>query len=127
MKKYSSNQGFIALMFVLGISVTLLTWIGLNSTYVFDYIRARKEFTETRLTLMDMLSCADAFIDRYVRIHSTLWPQNYIFNRKLFLGDTHICHISNIQPPIRFRVDKISVSLFINHRYIADYSIRFEK
>ena len=89
------QKGFAALFFVLGISMTLLTWIGLSSSRLFEYIYMKKEFENTQNSLSDLISCADTVIDREIRSHFLHRPENFEIYRNLFLGDKKICEISD--------------------------------
>ena len=69
MKRYIHNtqQGFIALFFTLSMSATLLAYVAMSSTSVFDYMRTRDEFIDVRSARQHSLECADMFIDMIVR------------------------------------------------------------
>lgn len=64
---YNRKKGFIALFFTLSISSILMSYVILSSTAIFDFIRMREEFLETRSAKMHMLQCADEYIDAMVR------------------------------------------------------------
>lgn len=64
---YNRKKGFIALFFTLSISSILMSYVIVSSTAIFDFIRMREEFLETRLAKMHILQCADEYIDAMVR------------------------------------------------------------
>ena len=97
--KTKRQRGFIALFFILGISLTFLTWISLSSGRVFEYLDIKSSFVKNRAELHNALLCADAFVNIAVQSKNNLsFPgQEYRFTRMLYVDDGYGCHIQNIQ------------------------------
>ena len=106
------QKGFIALFFVLGISMTLLTWLSLSSSRLFEYIHMKQEFKHVHQSVTDLISCADRVIDMEIRSHFLPRPANFGIYRNLFLGDTKLCQVS-----------ERNVSLLDTHNLILSFTI----
>lgn len=90
---YASQRGFIALIFVLGISMTLMTWIGLSSAQFFTYIHTKKDFLLVRDEVRDLIACADAVVDREVRLYLYSTVIEYQMYRNLYFQDPIRCFV----------------------------------
>lgn len=89
------HQGFISLIFVLGICMTLTTWVGISSSQVFAYIQARKVFQQYRDGLRSVLACADVVLDREIRTHLQNVDNAYDIDRALYIDDMVQCRVSD--------------------------------
>lgn len=96
--KKTHNQGFIALFIASAISITLMTLVILSTSDVFDYVDAKKQFDALYTDIQSDIWCADEFIDilQYAPWDFIDMP-TYDFTRMLYLEDTTVCHVSNIQ------------------------------
>jgi hypothetical protein len=97
--KNKRQRGFIALFFILGISLTFLSWISLSSSRVFEYLDIKSSFVKNRAELQNALLCADAFVNIIIQSKNNLsfLGQEYRFTRTLYVDDGYGCHIQNIQ------------------------------
>lgn len=89
------QKGFISLIFVLGICMTLTTWVGISSSQVFAYIQARKVFQLHREGIRDILACADVVLDGEIRTHLYNKDITYEIARALYVDDMVRCHVSD--------------------------------
>lgn len=89
------QKGFVALFFVLGISMTLLTWIGLSSSRLFEYIYIKEDFRKSQRAISDLIKCADMVMDMEIRSHFIPRTEDFEIYRNLFLGDKKICEVSD--------------------------------
>jgi hypothetical protein len=122
MKKH--EQGFIALFFILSISFTFVAWISLASERVFEYLRIKKDFDQSKVVLYDHMLCADVFVRTMIAsdYNMTFVDNSFDFKRHAFFYDTGMCHISDIQVVQKNEgMDKI---LFISGDFAFEY--RFE-
>lgn len=94
---HTSKRGFISLIFVLGVSATLMTWIGLSSAQVFDFIRADKTYKNDLAHTEELITCADAVIDKEVREGLFSHDAGYSMVRNLYLDDVVSCSVTDRQ------------------------------
>lgn len=97
--KHKRQLGFISLFFILGISLTFLTWISLSSSRVFEYLDIKSSFVKNRLELQNALLCADAFVNITIQSKNNVSfaSQEYRFTRMQHVDDGYECHIQGIQ------------------------------
>lgn len=123
MKKHHTQQkGFITLFFILGLSFTFLTWISLSSERVFEYIRLKVDFADTRKLLHDTTLCADAFVDIMVssQYNLTFVDNSYTFKRVLYFTDDTVCIVTGIQ--VIYQDSKIKTI----HFRIGDFAFEYQ-
>lgn len=90
---YSHKKGFVALFFVLGLTTTMLTWVVLSSSSIFEYIHAKQDFEQLYSASIKDVTCADMFIDSLVRGGSIEQTEFY---RQLFFGDIVFCRVDSV-------------------------------
>ena len=107
------QQGFISLIFVLGICMTLTTWVGVSSSQVFTYIQARKTFQLHRDGLRSILACSDVVLDREIRTHLLNRDMTYDIDRALYIDDMVRCRVSD-KNIIRYSSERAEISFNIS-------------
>ncbi len=123
--KNNLKNGFISLFFILGISLTFLTWISLSSERVFEYINIKNDFIENRLILNENILCADAFINNIIqaKYNINFINNEYIFYRNLYYKDNYLCKVYSIR--LYFENESIKGIFFIIDDFAYEYI--FEK
>ncbi|MES2623145.1 MAG: hypothetical protein V4576_01910 [Patescibacteria group bacterium] len=87
----TTQKGFIALFFTLGIASILLVGMSISSQNIFDFVRAREGFKEARARIEQPIQCADGFIDILAR--TMHWFSEYEY-QYVFEGIS--CRVSDI-------------------------------
>lgn len=123
--KNNLKKGFVSLFFILGISLTFLTWISLSSERVFEYINIKHDFIKNRSILNENILCADAFINNIIqsKYNIDFINNQYIFHRNLYHKDNYLCKVDSIE--LYFENESIESIFFIVDDFAYEYI--FEK
>jgi len=120
----SSEKGFIALFFILGISFTFLTWISLGSERVFEYLQVKKDFVQVRAELHHHVLCADSFVRIMIAsdYNLTFVDNSFSFDRHAYFDDEGRCQVSDIRMVrVNEHIDKI---FFISEDFSFEYQFK---